>query len=539
MRLSTPALVDDNDLRSAWSFLIVSATLVESLGAHRRRGLGACDVELARVDDPDAPASVLADAITWLESAEAPDLLVDRDTSGTDERLVAPAAGGSVRFEIDVTCETPVLAAPRVAGNVVRGVDHLPGRALLPLVCERLRTCGIPADQLVGEGRLRVSNGNPIAQVGEQEYRTEPIPFAFSRLKVAMPEPETHRVWNTLLGPPPAQAKQVRSGFVVTGDATSQTLTKVDTTMEVRAHNVISDEAQRPSAEVGGVFTYEAIAAGTRFRAFLDLDVDLDVDKRAAVAETLTGEASIGTSRKDDYGHVTLTGRVLNEPSSQENSSGIAKGVEFLVWCTAPAALVDPVTLRPQPTTGAFAAAFSRGLSDVLGRAVAVRTLVITKTGPYGEVSTEARIRTVRLDGFHRRWGLAQPTLPVIAAGSVLWLTSDTELSAAAVAKLERRGVGLRTAEGFGRVRINPPELTIESYPDLASQPAPSGRRVEVEHLPRSSVDTGFAHLNPKKLMKQLGVPLSESQGASAGQTWRASSATAPKRQGPRRPPGL
>jgi CRISPR-associated protein Csx10 len=118
----------------------------------------------------------------------------------------------------------------------------------------------------------------------------------------------------------------------------------------------------------------------------------------------------------------------------------------------------------------------------------------------------------VRLDGFHRRWGLAQPTLPVIAAGSVLWLTSDTELSAAEVAELERRGVGLRTAEGFGRVRINPPELTIESYPDLASQPAPSGRRVEVEHLPRSPVDTDFARLNPKELMKQLGVPLSKAK---------------------------
>jgi CRISPR-associated protein Csx10 len=96
--------------------------------------------------------------------------------------------------------------------------------------------------------------------------------------------------------------------------------------------------------------------------------------------------------------------------------------------------------------------ALAAELTDRLGVPVA-----LAGTPPDGLV-TQA-YRAARRESFHARWGRPRPSLAGLAAGSVVTVRVGADVPGALLAAVQRDGVGERTAEGFGQVRFDAPEV--------------------------------------------------------------------------------
>ena len=471
VQLDTRAL-DPDAIELVKAFIVVAASLIEGIGAGRRRGLGRCRVEISpRTGEDDWPNLTAAVALlrrTGTPSAALSPVVTAPTTSASgNPDPSSPTTRGpsqSVVIALDIECRTPVIAAPSTESNVVSSSDHIPGRIILPVATDRLSQIGLDAPSLIQSGSLSVEHGYPFVD----GVRLLPMPFIFSELK--RPTPDSDRYWNTLLAVPPSQAKQVRSGFVHLGADGS--LLRTHTVMDIRAHNSINDVSQRPDASVGGLFTYEAIAAGSTFRAILRIDMPTSPSSPSTseIVDALTGEASIGTSRKDDYGSVVIT---ASELASPRLTATITANQSFLLWCTSPIVVVDRNTLRPSPTASAVVDALAEAMSALTDGNPGHLEIVHTD----GE-SPDVRLRTERIEGFHARWGLPQLSLPVVAAGSVIRLTCSSALETETITALESSGIGLRTAEGFGRIRIQPEELSRASHAEFIDVRSDRGRRI-------------------------------------------------------------
>ena len=496
-----------SDSPTILSFIVVAVALVEAMGAGRRRGMGRCSVRI--LDLPDYRWPSLADAVETLRSAEPP-IVIDESLSTNDHETSSrsgapvPVASSTVlEIAVDIQCLTPVIATPAVQGNVVRSADHLPGRMLLPFVIERLERAGIDATGGLRRGDLSVEHGYPVIN----GRRSAPMPFAFSELKRSGAGED--RYWNTFLAPPPSQAKQVRSGFIASGP--DGTLLRTVTNFDVRTHNSVNDEMQRPDESVGGLFTYQAIAAGSCFRVIVRCripDSEDDQVMAARIINALNGEASIGTSRKDDYGSVLVTASMSMEPTS---GSSIPANTPFLLWCTAPVVVVDPSDLRPTPTVEAVA----KALSDSIEATGVNRPVAVVKAEAVDGLA-DVRLRTDRIEGFHSRWGLPQPSLPVVGAGSVLRLRCDVELDAAAIATIERNGIGLRSVEGFGRVRFDPVELSLPSHRQFVDVRSSHGRRIDAARPHSAGTSVKLLERVRDVQLSQLRIPDSRGQAPTA-----------------------
>jgi CRISPR-associated protein Csx10 len=128
-------------------------------------------------------------------------------------------------------------------------------------------------------------------------------------------------------------------------------------------------------------------------------------------------------------------------------------------------------------------------LGAVLGAALGVVLSILpdptggsADTEPEGGLFRHTAVTTVRREGFVRRWGRPRGTLVALGAGSVVTFRSDSAPQPQAVARVERDGIGERVAEGFGRVLVNPAELsvarpTVLSDGDLGTSTADSQDR--------------------------------------------------------------
>jgi len=138
-----------------------------------------------------------------------------------------------------------------------------------------------------------------------------------------------------LSGEPPKdkQIKQFRAGYV----GTAGSLEPHTVPVVVRTHNTVEDGPQRPTSDVGGVYTYEAIAPvekekgkerPVRLRSELRLRTSLAARLPPDWAAKLGGRVSLGRSKKDDYGEVTIAA----EGSSPFASAAGPRDNELFVW---------------------------------------------------------------------------------------------------------------------------------------------------------------------------------------------------------------
>ena len=106
----------------------------------------------------------------------------------------------------------------------------------------------------------------------------------------------------------------------------------------LRTHNVINDERQTPVEEEGGVFSYEAIAAGQTFRSVVLLrGTTADANK---LRDALTGGPKrLGRAKQVGYGRVSITA-AAEEPAI-ENRRRHALNDFLVVWLETDALLLS------------------------------------------------------------------------------------------------------------------------------------------------------------------------------------------------------
>jgi CRISPR-associated protein Csx10 len=434
-------MVDDSVREVASALLIASAKLVERLGGKRRRGPGRCCLEIL---DADTEA-----AIRWLEANTTPPNWspIQQHDISSDTRHVALPTDPWLCVPLVLHLQGPLAVSYRTTGNVVETLDFVPGSYLLPHVTRRLSGLGLDVRSALQSGDACVLPAYPEVD-GE---RGQPVPmawFAPKGLEKPLQGENRVRVVNRVLQAEPAngtQLKQMRDGYI-----SSQPTKTYKPPITVRTHNTVEDQSQRPTSDVGGVYTYEAIAPsdhGTPVVLRSELRIRKSLADRLGTNwwNRLLGEIALGRSKKDDYGSVRLE---VDTPEVWKSQAKV-HGQELFVWLVSDTLLRNP-RLRPEPTAACLAAELSRLLGITL----------TPRRSTDGRLDELVRLR--RLDTWHIGWGLPRSSLVALQAGSCMVFQAEGAIDTAKLAQLEASGIGERTAEGYGQVRFNHPLLTQE-----------------------------------------------------------------------------
>ncbi|WJK36815.1 RAMP superfamily CRISPR-associated protein [Solwaraspora sp. WMMA2065] len=415
--------------------LLAAARLVDAIGGKRRRGAGRCRVTIAG----HRAGTQLATLLGQIDRARTPADV--RPTNAAPTTETADATLGAMtetlpehRHDLRITALTPLMVARGVLGNLVLSERFVPGTSLLPMVAKAL---GDRATELITSGQVVVTNAT--VEVGNK--RSLPLPRSLHQFKDADPDlPDEPPVLVNLLKPRSDDGKRLRTmvGFCVR-DTVDGGIRIAEVDLVTQAHAVIDDASQRPTEESGGLFVYEAIAAGTVLRCELWLPADAQLK-----TDRLNGEHAIGRSRKDDYGHIRV--EVIDQPgepvliSRDENP---AEG-ELVVWLLSDLLLRGPAGA---PVTSPDL------LGTVLGEALGV-DLTLPPLEP-GQPPAEF-VTTRRVESWQRRWSMPRPSLAGIAAGSVVRFQMSGVPGDEALRRVEAAGLGERTAEGYGRLALQP-----------------------------------------------------------------------------------
>ena len=401
---------------TAWTFLALGAQECRTLGAGRRRGLGRCVIELADIDEgarraldataPPTPAPVP------VRSAE---LSVGATEVGREWQTITVRA----------LCVDPVLSPSVSAGFEVRGLPYLPGARLFPAVAAAAGAAGIDLGALIAADALICGPLVPeLAGVA-----AKPLPKCLVAAKTFDGEGALVNRFNL-----PVENLRTPAGAWLVDCEQGAILLHPDT--EIRLHNTVQDDMQRPTEEVGGLFSYQVIPAGSWLSGAVHVRISDEQAQR--IAARLAGGTALGSSRKDEYGRVTLDCAVAPRTPPE----GIDSEEAVFYFRTDTVLLDDSLA----PVTSLT------GVIDVLANALRIETL---------ETDDRHAITFRRIDSWQSRWTRPRQTLIAIAAGSVLTVRRrDGEpFDGKLLAQLEFEGLGERRAEGFGQLEVNPTPL--------------------------------------------------------------------------------
>ncbi|MEZ5940638.1 MAG: RAMP superfamily CRISPR-associated protein [Planctomycetaceae bacterium] len=438
------------------ALLWAGAQSVERLGGKRRRGLGRCSWNLDGL-------GISTEQVLGLLKGEPPTITPDfepiEDESAIEESLEAGATDW-VRIPIRLTPLTPLVIPKQVTGNVVESLDYIPGTQLLAAFSRVLRNVikGNVGVAIAG-GAVRVLNAYPDVDGN----RGRPVPFVLFHDKLSgglkSEEDETQLVWNRLVEcePEHKQLKQHRAGYLGVAAKALPPYTTVD--LQIATHGAIDDLPQRPTSDVGGVYSYEAIPAaqgtGGTFRTEIWIQKGLLKGGNSGTsAVVLPPEIRVGIAKKDDYGLVKVEVESQSEASCSVDTSNDSV-VEVTLWCLSTVLLRD-ASLR---NVGG-AETLTSHLLRRFGESVSSVKVVPSALGPDHRIN--AAIRTSRTEGWLANWQLPRPSFVGIEAGSCVRLRFEVSDHAAfwrTLQEMQGAGVGERRAEGFGEIAINPPLL--------------------------------------------------------------------------------
>lgn len=439
----------------ATALLIAGAALVERLGGKRRRGAGLCRLQIL---DARGRAIELGPAIDWLRTnaASVPSPPRLEPSANPPDPIVPPESGGWVTVPLVMELVAPVAVGYRTIGNVMESLDFIPGTYLLPHVTRVLESLGVSARAAIARGDVLVLNGT----VCIDGSPGRPAPFCLEVRKNGGSIADPRTIRNVLLEDPvdDEQYKSIRKGYFGPSDGSTMPH-YVEVEFVLRTHNTVDEEAQRPSENIGGVYSYEAIAPQQNrtpavFRSELRLRANL-LPKRDGWWKALAADAlELGRSKKDDYGRV----RLKPEPPELVETERVTHQPDLFVWAVSDVLLRDDF-LRPSPHT--------RELQRQLEMRLGVKLDVVVGKSDTPDTSgkiicsnPKAFVRVRRLESWNVRWGLPRPTLVVLQAGSCArFKVVDGLLDPLRLAAVEAGGLGERVAEGFGQLSFNDPVL--------------------------------------------------------------------------------
>ena len=403
--------------------LRAAATMVTAIGGKRRRGAGGCEVRIGS-GGRDRLVELLdrIDAAAWPPPHEA--MTPARSPLGKwspDE--LRPVA------ELRITALSPLIFNRGPLGNIVLTERFVPGSTLLALVARAVRDS---ADAITG-GRLVVTD----ATVEIDGARSLPTPLCLTR-----PREDTDGPWQNLLLTAVTGKSTAPDAFCVPGAADA---VFAEPRIVEHGHGVIHDESQRPTEDSGGLYINRALDTGTVLRAQLWATSDVDID-----TSRIAGERSLGRSRKDDYGHVSVEVLPLAADPAEMPNDG-----HLTVWLASDL-LLRGENGQPDPTATRLATALGAALGVTLAPAE----------------GSAHQVR--RRESWQTRWRLPRPSLVALRGGSVFRFLVTGEIDAAAWRRVQSNGLGERTPEGFGRIVLNPPMLRHERVDSRAAQPEPN-----------------------------------------------------------------
>lgn len=409
---------------TAKALLVLSAGLIERIGGKRRRGAGKCRFEIEGLMTKDK-------ALKYLKENAPPVPVPIAKTSNEIDLEKANDSTGWQTLEYRLTLQTPVSIVAAVLGNVSESLDFIPGTYLLPFITKNF---GKKIRSAVANGDFQVS----AATVEIDEERGFPIPKVFAQEKM-----DKSKVYNRLLETLEGknQTKPIRGGFI--SDISSHRLSISATPQTLLIHNTVDDRVQRPTSAVGGVFSREAIKAGTVLRGEIRWKKSLNLGDKDF--ESLENYVRLGTSKKDDYGLAALeiikpqrdfsAKSKLNEKDEDKNK---------LYVYLASDVLLRNDNLRQTNLVEDLA----KKMGEILG---------ITLSETKAEDSLISSIIHVRrIESWQVSWGFPRPTLTAMAAGSVVVFESKQAIDLTKLEEIEAGGIGERRGEGYGHIIFNP-----------------------------------------------------------------------------------
>ncbi len=387
------------------ALLILSAKMIERIGGKRRRGAGKCKLEIV--------------GITETEIGEAVKAIQNNKTSADQFSEVLKANFKEEEnnskwqtCEYTLTLKTPVSIVTAVLGNVSETLDFIPGTYLIGHFVKHFKQDIFGAIQ---DGNFQISP----ATICIENQRSFPVPKAFAQEK--MNKDKVYNLLDDKRTPETPQTKPIREGFYVEKD---DQILHATTPLTLQMHNAVDDDVQRPTTEVIGIYSREAIKAGTILKGeirYRNLQIDFT---------NLKGKVRLGTSKKDS-GSATIK---LENAKKFEAKSG-SKADKIIVY------LASDVMLRNGNLR-------QTNLAEVLAKTL----------GLQGEKITFQQIQVRRIESWQTSWGFPRPTLTLMQAGSVIRFETDKTID---FAKIEAEGIGERRGEGYGRIIFNPPILNI------------------------------------------------------------------------------
>jgi CRISPR-associated protein Csx10 len=427
--LSLPS-EDTADLQQAIALLWAGAQFVERIGGGRRRGAGRCRFDLCSAD-VETCLRILGQA------PRSPSMRATEVPKSLAEEKVTEAWHC---FDLFFTLNTPVVIPSCTVGNVVERLDYIPGTYFLPLVTEHCRRLGVDIMPAFLASAAVITHAT--IEVGGAAGRA--FPAALQREKSAADD--LGKVANLLNGSPTSQQlKSTRNSYI--GPLAERMVSHTQVPLTVTTHNIVSDQEQRPTEGVIGVYSYQAIPAGLKFRAQLRLRTS--IAKHLAIAnpdwwKQLEGRYRIGRSRKDEYGELHIS---VAQVSDVAGPAGVAADERLYIW------LLSDILLRDeclQPTTSI--SALRKALSDRL-------------QVPLDDVSLkDGAIQVIghphRIESWHTKWCLPRPTLSGLAAGTCLVFSAGGDIPPERLLEVIQSGIGDRCPEGYGQISINDPLLT-------------------------------------------------------------------------------
>ncbi len=419
----------EDQQKAAYALVVAGAKMVERLGGKRRRGNGLCKMEL----DSNSTAW-----LKWLrdhhsEISAPPQWQLPGLKNTGSHKPAQDATWWAISLTLTTT--SPVIIPARTVGNVVQTLDYIPGRYLLRYLHKTLGG-HINLSQAIASGEMVITN----ATIAIEATAGRPTPLCIFSEKSMGGLSKGQGIYNRFeeREPDGVQIKSERSGYV--GSTNGSQLPEYKTVaLELFTHNTIQDKVQRPTREVGGIYSYQAIPAGTALRAELRLPGALkeQLDKTSGDWwQALNGYVSIGQSKKDQYGVVQISAQ---PPVSQPIKAVTQR---LYVWCLSDV-LLRGDSLAPTLSPADFQSALAAALGVELVERLECDRLSVA-------------MRSRRTESWQVRWGLPRPSMLGFQAGScAVYEVQGNRPTPEKLAELEARGIGDRCAEGYGQICFN------------------------------------------------------------------------------------
>ena len=430
--------------------LALGAVALRHMGTARTRGLGKIRCRLLKLDTSGKPQDltpVLSQ--NHLPSITRPASSQSTQVSGNQAIVVPRSALGipthMLRYRLKLTAAVVIPGSEEDPNTVVTRQD-IPGSNILGIAAwhylkQANHTAGDPAFRHAFlDGGLRFLTAYP--ETVDTQQRMLPIPHSIRKFK------DTEGLLDLVeqtLGKQATKRLNRQHARVSQGQLATQSVKT-----ERNYHHARASKDRRIGralgAEVpngGALFTYEAIRSGQTFQGAV-LGTECDLTNLKTWLQGIK-TVSIGRSRSAQYG--TAEFEIIDDAPQE-----LDKLVEWDGFNPQQAPPISNksliiTTLSPLLTVNNNGHPNAHFPEKEMAEALGLNASELTLSSSY--------TRTELVGGYHAHLRLPRQQWPAIAAGSVFVFKLAQKLTKEKLLQLEHDGLGIRKAEGYGRLAIN------------------------------------------------------------------------------------